>query len=170
MNHLLTSTTTNGPVVVSEKTLRALISIRREKLLPALYGRVSIVKANFEAMSDVLSQDNDWDWLHVEEDRPEVVLPDRVSAANASDAATLRLAIGLGASLVLLENPVREKAKLSFIKSEGTVSILVLAHRHGILSAVQPMVKALEKLGHGDLLPPPEQLEALWTALDDLRP
>ena len=63
----------------------------------------------------------------------------------------------------------KERAKLSFFKCEGTVSILVHAHRMGHLSAVRPMVKALEKLGHGHVLPPPDQLDALWQALDAMQ-
>lgn len=158
-----TLTTEGGPVVVSEKTLRALLAIRREKLLPALFGMVTIARTNFESMADVLASAPAW--LIVREDDPGQPLPDRVAMATASEAATLRLALGIGASLVLLDGPIKEKAKLSFIRSEGTVSLLVTAYREGHLSAVQPMVKALAALGHGDVLPRPEMLEALWKAL-----
>ncbi len=159
-------TCADGPVVAGEKTLRALVAIRRQRLLPRLYGRVVVGRFNFEALADVLPEAPPW--LSVADDRPDQGLPPRVAGAAASDVATLRLALALPASLVLLEGPTKERAKLSFIKSEGTVSILVTAYRRGLLSAVQPMVKALEKLGHGDVLPPPEQLEAMWRALDDM--
>jgi len=159
-------TSANGPVVAGEKTLRALVAIRRQKLLPQLYVHVVIGRCNFEALADVLPEAPPW--LSVVEDRPDQELPPRVAGAAPSDVATLRLALALPASLVLLEGPIKERAKLSFIKSEGIVSILVSAYRRGLLSAVQPMVKALEKLGHGDVLPPPEQLEALWRALEEM--
>jgi predicted nucleic acid-binding protein len=153
-------------VVTSEKSLRALVAIRRQKLLPELYGRVVMARSNFEALQDVLPDAPAW--LVVERDRPEQELPPRVAAAGVSEAATLRLALALPASLVLLEGPIKERAKLSFIKAEGVVAMLVAAYRQGLLSAVRPMVKALEKLGHGDVVPPSEQMEAMWKALDEL--
>ena len=162
-------TTTDGPVVVSQKTLGALAAIRRQQLLPALYGRVVIAQSVYDAVTGSSGDLDHWDWLEIETDRPEQTLPPRVAGVNPSDAATLRLALAIGASLILLEVPVKEKAKLSFCKCEGTVSILVLAHRLGHLSAVRPMIKALDRLGHGHVLPPPDQLEALWKALDNLQ-
>ena len=157
-------TSVEGPVVSSEKTLRALVSIRREKLLPQLYGHVLIASSNFEALNDVLLASPPW--LGVTDDQPDQQLPARVANASTSEAATLRLALSIPASLVLLDGPIKERAKFSFIKAEGTVSILVSAYRRGMLTAVRPMVKALEKLGHGDVVPGPDQLDALWRALD----
>ncbi len=180
----------DGPVVTSERTLRALAAIRRHKLLPTLYGQVAIAQSNYDAVRSALAEveagsggpvtvDADKGftpapgipWLFVVADRPEQILPARVDfpqASNASEAATLRVALAIPASLVLLEGPIKERAKLSFIKAEGTLSILVTAFRKGHLSAVPPMVKALEKLGHADVLPPKEMLDALWKALDKL--
>ena len=160
-------TAADGPVVISAKTLDALMSIRRENLLPYLYGRVTISKSNFVGLNNVLP--NPPTWLAVTEDRPEQPLPGRVADAKPLDAATLRLALAADASLVLLDGAIKERAKLSFIKAEGTLSILVLGFRHDKVTAVRPMVKALEKLGHADVLPSPEQLDALWRALDALR-
>ncbi len=160
-------TSTDGPVVTGQRTLRALIAIRKDKLLRTLYGRVVIARSVAESMAEVLTEPRDW--LVVVDDAPPIDLPPRVEFAEASDQATLRLALSIPASLVLLDGPVKEKAKLSFIKAEGAVSILVQAHREGYLSAVRPMVKALEALGYSDVLPPPEALEALWTALDALQ-
>lgn len=159
-------TTIDGPVVVSEKTLRALTSIRRQRLLGELFGQVVIARSNFHALADVLGEPPPW--LVVQPDRPEQALPQRVAHASASEAATLRLALALGASLVLIDGPIKEPVKLSFIKATGTVSILVDAYREGKLTAVPPMVKALAKLGHEDVLPPPEALAALWKALENL--
>lgn len=162
-------TTRDGPVVVSERTLRAMVAIRRDKMLAALYGEVVVSQSTHDAMRDEISGDTPRPWLRVEADRPEQALPARVAGVGASDAAALRLALGIGASRVLIEEPAKERAKLSFFKCEGTVSILVHAHRMGHLSAVRPMVKALEKLGHGHVLPPPDQLDALWQALDAMQ-
>ena len=165
-------TSADGPVVVSEKTLRALLAIRKERLLGDLFGSVVIARSCFEAMEAVtLAAPGDATpaaWLRVEEDSPDQPLPARVGSATASEAATLRLALSIPASLVLLDGPIKDRAKLSFIKSEGTLSILVRAYREGKLSAVKPMVKALAALGHGDVLPEKAMLDALWTALDKL--
>ena len=180
----------DGPVVTSEKTLRALCAIRRHKLLPTLYGQIVIAQSNYDALRSALTEvescaggpvqvdeekgytpASGMPWLFVVADRPGQPLPARVDypkASSASEAATLRVALAIPASLVLLDGPIKERAKLSFIKAEGTLSILVSAFRQGHLSAVQPMVKALEKLGHADVLPPKEMLDALWTALGKL--
>ena len=160
-------TNPDGPVVSSEKTLRALHAIRRSKLLARRYGRIVMARSNFEALSDLWPAPEPW--LCVCDDCPTQALPAPLAAATTSEAATLRLALALPASLVLLEEPIKQQAKVNFIKAEGTVSILVWAYREGLLSAVQPMVKALQKLGHGDVVPPADQLEALWRALDELR-
>lgn len=161
-----------GPVVAGEKTLRALAAIRREKLLPLLFGRVVVARSVWTnggdaALSSVFSGAAPA-WLDVLEDRSEQPLPERVASAGESDRATLRLALALPASMVLLDGPIKDRAKLSFIKAEGTLAILVEAFRAGHLTAVRPMVKALSALGHGDVLPPPEGLEALWKALEHL--
>ncbi len=147
---------------VSEKTLAALTAIRREKLLEQLYGQVFMARSVYEAVEQQPA------WLEVIDDAPDHPLPARVASATASEAATLRAALAAGASLVLIYGPIKEKAKLSFIKCEGAVSILVAAYREGLLTAVKLMVKALTALGHEDVLPPPETLDALWTALDQL--
>ncbi|MEX2214598.1 MAG: hypothetical protein WD768_10745 [Phycisphaeraceae bacterium] len=180
----------DGPVVTCEKTLLALASIRKLRLLPELHGTVAIALSNYEAVCEALGQvvpeaggavvippDKGFTpapglpWLFVLHDQPGQLLPARVDHpqnSSAAEAATLRLALSIPASLVLLDGPIKERAKLSFIKSEGTVSMLVTAYRQGLLSAVKPMVIALEKLGHGDVLPPKESLEALWVALDKM--
>ncbi len=159
-------TTPDGPVVTGVRTLRALTAIRRQNLLPTLYGTVAIADSNLEETRSFLTETPDW--LVRGSDHPDHPLPERLAAETASDAATLRFGLGIGASLLLLDGPVKQRAKLSFIKAVGTVSILVSAYRMGHLSAVRPMVKALEKLGQEDVLPPPEQLEALWAALDGM--
>lgn len=157
-------TTTDGPVVVSAKTLKALTDIRREKLLPQLYGDMIMSASNAASLDDVP------DWLTVRDDAPQQELPTRVVAAAAPlEADTLRLALAIGASLILIDGQVKESAKLSFMKCEGAVSILVQAHREGMLTAVPPMIKALKALGHADVLPPPEAIEALYEALEHLQ-
>jgi predicted nucleic acid-binding protein len=153
-----------GPVVITEKTFRALLAIRREKLLPELFGRVAIARSNFEAMEGVLPGVPEW--LDVMEDRAEQPLPERIAMASPADAAALRLALATPASMVLIDGPMKDRVKLAYIKAMGTVPILVMAYQHGKLTAVKPMVKALQALGHADVLPPAEQLEALWKALD----
>jgi predicted nucleic acid-binding protein len=159
-------TSPDGPVVVSTKTLCALIDIRRQKLLPQLFGPITMALSNFQELTGKLPQPPDW--LAVVADHPQQPLPERLAHASDSQAATLRLAVAVRASNVLIDGPIKEAAKLSFIKSEGTVSILVRAYRAELLTSVRPMVKALEALGHGDVLPPPDLLEALWKALDNL--
>ena len=157
-------TTAGGPVVVSCKTLAALLAIRREKLLPLLYGdELLMSRSNAQVIGDALP-----DWLTVRDDVPSQELPSRVGAATELEVDTMRLALASGASLILIDGAIKESAKLSFMKCEGVVSILVGAHREGHLSAVPPMIKALVALGHADVLPPPEVLDALYEALKHL--
>ncbi len=163
-------TSADGPVVVGDTTMRALVAIRRQKLLPQLYDApIVMARSNFEAVCGVLPEPPHW--LNVRDDRPEIELPQRCETATASEAAAIRLALSPPpdrASFVLLEGPIKERAQLSFIKAQGTVSILVAAYRCGKLTAVRPMIKALERLGHAEVLPEPAMLDALWKALDDL--
>lgn len=159
-------TSADGPVVVSEKSLRALVAIRREKLLTELFGEVAMARTAATAMGELLPTEASW--LVVMDDRPEQALPERVSSATASERATLQLSLALPASLVVIDGAIKEKAKLSYIKCEGVVGLLVEAYRTGRLSAVRPMVTALEKLGHADVLPPEHVREAMWKALAGL--
>jgi len=161
-------TTADGPVVVSPRSMRALLAIRRAKLLPQVYGDIAITASARDALGDDLQSDGDVDWLAVLDDRPDVDLPPRLAHIADDDGATLRCALGHGASLVLIEEPAKEKAKLSFIKCEGVVAFLVVCHRVGLLTDVKPMIKALRALGHDAVLPPQEQLDALYEALDAL--
>jgi len=156
----------SGPVVVSERTLRALLAIRREKLIADLYGSAVIAESVLARMADVLPDPPTW--LSAVPDAPDQALPERIVRAEPSDAATLKLALSLPASLVLLDGPIKEKAKLSFMKAEGALPLLVHAYREGHLKAVRPMVKAWQALGFHDVLPEPDQLESLWQALDQL--
>lgn len=182
-----TLTRPGGPVVASEKTLAAMLAIRRHKLLPQLHGSIVVALSIYERLRPQLSEvipgsgaavtipagqsftpAPGIDWLLIAEDQPMQQLPTRVDHpmnSTESEAATLRLALAIPASLVLIDGPIKERAKLSFIKSEGALSLLVTAYRQGLITAVQPMVKALEKLGHADVLPPRESLDALWQAL-----
>lgn len=154
-----------GPIVTGERTLRALLAIRKEGLLTALYDKhIVLARSNHDAMHDVMAEP--LPFIEVIDDPPDVELPKRCLTATSGEAATIRLALALPASIVHLEGPIKERAKLSFMKAEGTVSILVAAYREGHLSAVKPMVKALKALGHGDVLPEPAMLEALWQALE----
>jgi len=161
-------TRADGPVVCGEKTLRALLAIRREKLLPQVYAQPLVIgQHNFQSLADVLSDKPPW--LNVIDDAPQQPIPPRCETATEAEAAAIRLALALPASVVLLEGPIKERVKLSYIKAEGTLSVLVAAYRVGKLSAVRPMVKALQALGHEDVLPEPAMLEALWQALDGLQ-
>jgi predicted nucleic acid-binding protein len=173
-------TSPDGPVVASTRTLQALLAIRKEKLLPQLYGPITIAQSNFDELGDGSGSGGGSGgatgegfsdapkWLEIVADAPAQELPSRIAHVDPSPAATLRLALSIPASIVLLEEPAKEKAKLSYIKAEGALSILVQAHRLGKLSAVQPMVKAWQALGFDDVLPTREMLDALWEALDKL--
>ena len=156
-------TTASGPAVVSLRSWQALAAIRRTELLAKVYGHVAVSEATAAAITagDLALPD----WLVVLADAPDQALPERLAAVGGDDAATLRCAVRHGASRVLIEDPVKEKAKLSFIKCEGVLAFLVHAHREGRLSAVEPMIKALTALGHADVLPDEAQLEALRAAL-----
>lgn len=165
-----------GHVVGSLRTLDALFAIRKDKLLPLLYGQVVITKSDLTKLSEDFAslREATPDWLVIADDPhddTESLLPERVVSMYPRDGDSeraIRLGLSIGASMILLDGPVKEKAKLSFIKSEGALPILVMAYRLGHLSAVKPMVKALTAMGRGEVLPDDEQLQALWTALDQL--
>jgi len=166
-------TATHGPTVLSERSLRALIAIRRETLLPKMYDKLVISRSNFDAVRDTPSghsgpaaMPEPPDWLTVMDDVPGQTVPDRVAHAEALELASIRLTLALPASLLVIDGPIKESIKLSFIKAEGVVSLLVQAYRRDLLTAVKPMIKALEALGHGDILPPAESLAAMYKALD----
>jgi predicted nucleic acid-binding protein len=167
MNQRRMLSSDNGPIFISEKSLRALLAIRRERLVEQVYGSVLMARSNWQAMADVLTEVPSW--MTIVDDAPDQSLPLRVSIGiKPTHAATIRAALANDASLILIEGPIKEKVKLSYIKAEGVVSLLVAAYRQGLISAVRPMVKALVALGHEDVLPPPEALDALWVALDQL--
>lgn len=159
-------TTPGGPPVIGAPSLRALVAIRRQGLVHDLYGPASIERGNLESLADVLPATPPW--LTVHEDDPSIELPSRLAQVDEADRATLRLALAVGAGLVIIEEPAKERAKLSFFKCEGVLSMLVWAHRQGRLTAVMPMVKALRSLGQGHVLPPQEQLDALKRALSSM--
>jgi len=156
-----------GPVVIGPRSMAALMAIRRAKLLPRVYaGPFLMVRDAVGPLAEEAGEPPAWVRVHA--DPSETALPERLAGIDPVEAATLRLALAEGASRVLLEEPVKERAKLSFIRAEGVVSFLVHAYRLGELTAVGPMMKALAALGHERVLPPPEQLEALAEALDNL--
>ncbi|MDX1683226.1 MAG: hypothetical protein R3336_08900 [Phycisphaeraceae bacterium] len=157
-------TTDEGPVVVSRRTLEALLAIRRGHLLPKIYPDRSIM-IDQECGEQVEDRP---DFIELKVAPEDVELPTRIGHGDPCDLACLRLALHVGASMVMLEDPIKERAKLSFIRAEGTVPFLVQAHRAGHLTAVEPMIKALRALGHEDVLPPEDQLAALKEALRHL--
>ena len=159
-------TSPGGPVVAGRRTMDALAAVRKETMLPRLFGSIRVARSS--AGASPAWMDAGYDWLIVEDDRPSQPLPERLAYLDAGDAATLRLALGLPASLVLLENPVKDKARLNFIKAQGALAVLVQAYRQGYLSAVEPMVKAWRTLGYDDVLPEEAALEHLWRALRQL--
>jgi len=153
--------------VIGERTLSPLLAIRQAKLLPELFGRVLIARSNYEAITHPRLAECG-DWLKIVETNPGIRLSSRFDICPPLEQDTLRLAVSRSASMTLLEGRTKDLAKLEGLTCEGTVSLLVQGHRKGLVSGVRPMVKALRALGHEDVLPPPEMLEALWEALDEL--
>jgi predicted nucleic acid-binding protein len=165
-------TTKGGPVVLSEKSLRALLAIRREGLLAQMYASLVMSRSNFEAVRDTPhgnggppAMPEPPAWLRVVDDAPGQAVPDRVSHGSELELASVRLTLAMSASLLIIDGPIKESIKLSSIKAEGVVSLLVQAYRLDLLTAVKPMVKALSALGHEDVLPPVESLAAMYKAL-----
>jgi predicted nucleic acid-binding protein len=154
-----------APVVVAAAPLRALASIRHERLLPEMFGRVAICRSVAEATADLWPTRPPWLDVH---DDVEVDLPPRLVHVEGDDRATLQLSVHLNASLTIIDGkPLLEKVKLSFLKAMGTVPLLVQAYQEGRIRAVKPLLVALERKGHD--MPPPEQMAALLRALDSLR-
>jgi len=152
--------------VVAESTWRALASIRHERLLHEMFGRVVMARQAAEALrGDGLILPG---WLEVHGDVPEIGLPSRLVHMQGTDRGTIMLAIHLNAAMTLVEGkPILEKVKLSFIKAMSTVALLVHAYQTGHVKAARPLLVALEHQGHE--MPPPEQMVALLAALDTLQ-
>jgi len=157
----------SGPVVIGERSLASLLAIRHEWLLREMFGRVVICRTVADALSEIIGEVPDW--LQVCEDLPDgmVELPSRLESVRGSDRKTLEIAVHHRARLVLLEGKgLLEKVKLSFIKSMGVIPLLIQAYQEGRIQRVKPLLTALDRKGHE--MPPPEQMEALLRALDEL--
>ncbi|MFG0330569.1 MAG: hypothetical protein ACF8PN_11795 [Phycisphaerales bacterium] len=151
-------------IVVSESSLRSLRRIRHDWVLRERFGRVLVATATAENLRDDIEEWPDW----IERRTPGAVeLPPRLVRVEGSDRDTLMLAIEEEATLTLIEGKaLLEKVKLSYIKSMGIIPLLVEAWRDGEVRSIKPLLVALERAGHD--MPPPEQMDALRLAIDEL--
>src|SRR6185369_2352826 len=117
----------DGPTVIAAKTLRALLAIRREKLVPELYGQTVISQSNWNAV--VASPEAKFlpaspegaakqppGWLFIGDDRPDQPLPERLAnyeltGEDPTGIAELKFALFFPASLGLLDGRIKKKAR-----------------------------------------------------------
>lgn len=150
-------------VVIAENALRALASIRHLFLLEEMFTTVlTPAKPGLEAEGL-----EEWPGFLVHRTAGPVEMPPRLVHLRGPEREAVALAIESGAALLILDGKaVLEKVKLSFIKAMGTIPLLVQAYQEGRIRAVKPLLVALERKGHE--MPPPEQMQALLSALDSL--
>ena len=154
-----------GPVIASYRVLEALISIKQAKLLQPLFGRILITESNASEIKKNIDRPLP-EWVEVVPDHDDVDLPERIVNTQVLNQQTFKACLAIGCSRVLIDGPIKDKAKLSFFKCEGIVSILVTSYRAGRLKLVRPMIKALTSLGYADMLPPEDQIKMIYEALE----
>jgi len=155
------------PVVIGERSLRALLDIRHDWLLRDMFGTVLLSRSAADALDGEIAAFPEWVRVHDDPPPNVVTLPERLISVGGTDRETIRLALALNARLVILEGKgLLEKVKLSFLKAQGVVPLLVQAYQNGRIRRIKPLLTALERKGHE--MPPPEQMEALLRALDEL--
>lgn len=155
-----------GPVVVAESALRALMSIRHEWLLDQMFGGAVICESVDRAVQEIWTDTQRPAFIRVLPDQT-TPLPPRLVSVQGSDRVSIELAIATDSRLLLIEGKaLLERVKLSFIKSMGTIPLLVQAYQEGRIKSVKPLLVALERKGHE--MPPAEQMRALTNALNEL--
>ncbi len=153
-----------GPVITTGRVLEALMAIKQDKLLRPLFGPILITQSNADEVKNNLAKPLPLG-IEIVPDHNDVDLPERIINTQVLNQYTFKACLALGCSRVLIDGPIKEKAKLSFFKCEGVVSILVTSYRAGRLKLVRPMIKALKALGYEDMLPPEDQIKMIYDAL-----
>lgn len=147
-------------VVVNSTPLVAFWSIGRLDILRDLFGEIAIPPA---VQDEFLSAEKetrlktlrDETWIQV------VALQNPNRAAvyaglDEGEAQVLVLAEEQEASLVLIdERKARRYAERLKLPLSGTLGVLLLAKEEGVISAISPLLKAMQEVGlylHGDLV------------------
>lgn len=149
----------------------ALLSIRHEWILPEVYqgSRIIVARSAADAaFTEGSSGGSCPAWIDVRTDPdPDEELPERLGQIHGSNRATIRVALKVQAMAVLLEGKrLIELTKLSFIPALSIVSVLIQAFRMDCIRSVKPLLRSLERKGFE--LPPPEQMQAIYKALEQL--
>ncbi len=148
------------PVVVNSTPLVAFWSIARLDILQSLFGEILIppavreefLSAEKETRRKVLRDES---WIHI----VELENPNRMGAfagLDVGEAQVLALAEEQTVSLVLIdERKARRYAERLGLPLSGTLGVLLLAKEEGIISAVAPLLKAIQEAGlylHSELI------------------
>lgn len=148
------------PVVVNSTPLVAFWAIGRLDILRLLFGEIVIppaVREEFLSIEKELRRQTlrDERWIRV----VKLENPNRTGAFSNLDegeAEVLALAEELDASLVLIdERKARRYAERLELPLSGTLGVILLAKEEGIVTAVSPLLKAIQKAGlylHEDLI------------------
>lgn len=125
------------------------------ELIPALYGRVAVPRRVYE---EVVQSDGDlpgseelrnatWADLYQSDIRPEI---SRLleSHLDSGEAAAIALALDLGANLVLSDDrQARLAAERLALRVQGTLGIMLQAHRQGQISELASLLVELRSKG-----------------------
>ena len=141
-----------GPVVLNNTPLVALAGLGRLDLFESLFGEVAIppaVRAEFLAIETERRQAqlSESPWIRcVPLQAPSRALS--FGGLDTGEAEVLALAEELDARLVVIdERKARRYAERMGLPLTGTLGILLLAKRNGLLSAIGPTLQALEGAG-----------------------
>jgi predicted nucleic acid-binding protein len=142
-------------VVSNTGPLVALETIGLTRLLPELFGKISIssavrreIEAGFEKPgADVFAQQTNW--LQV---MPEAPMPDQwiANALDVGEAATIALALQQRSNLVIIdERKGRRVAEQIYgLSVLGTLGILARAKSAGLIQSVRPHLIQMQESGY----------------------
>ena len=135
-------------IVFDAGPLISLARIRQLHLLPALFGEVIVPPAvhreitAYESLPGALTMASA-DWLRLAEVQDRGAMERLLSWLDAGEAEVLALAGELGATAAIDERRGRRLAAELGVPRTGTVGILLVAKRRGLISKVKPMLDQL---------------------------
>jgi predicted nucleic acid-binding protein len=129
-------------VVADTSPLSALLTIRMEELLPALFRRVLVPE---EVRRELLrTHSNLPTWLEVRKLAGRACFDLLVARLDEGEAAAIALARELKADRLLIdERKGRQVAREEGVAVIGLVGVLILARRSGLVDRVEPLLGRL---------------------------
>lgn len=135
-------------LVVNSGPLISLARIGQLELLPDLFAEIAVPRAVFEEVTQDKTQPGaeavaGAEWLRVLEVRDIAAVERLSSSLGAGESEVLVLAQEVGATAAIDEQRGRKRAVALGVPQTGTVGILLLAKRRGLIAAVTPLLDQL---------------------------